>query len=194
MSKIYYLMGKSSSGKDTIYKKVLEEMPHLKKIISYTTRPIRQGEVDGEEYYFVDEETLAKLEEEGKVIEQRSYSTVHGIWKYFTACDGQIDLKKHDYIVIGTLASYNEMCKYLGEENLVPIYIQIEDGIRLERALIREQGQANPRYEEMCRRFLADSEDFSEENLEKAKITKRFDNEKLQECLEEVIKYIKNSQ
>ena len=194
MSKIYYLMGKSSSGKDTIYKKVLEEMPHLKKIISYTTRPIRHGEVDGEEYYFVDEKTLAKLEEEGKVIEQRSYNTVHGVWKYFTACDGQIDLEKQDYIVIGTLASYNEMCKYLGEEKLVPIYIQIADGIRLERALKREEGQENPRYEEMCRRFLADSEDFSEENLKKAKIAKRFDNEKLQECLEEVIEYIKNSQ
>jgi len=184
-------MGKSSSGKDTIYKKVLEELTYLKKVISYTTRPIRQGEIDGEEYYFVDEETLAKLEKEGKVIEQRSYNTVHGIWKYFTVCDGQIDLKKHEYIVIGTLASYHEMCKYLGEENLVPIYIQIEDGIRLERALYRERNQENPRYEEMCRRFLADNEDFSEENLEKAKITKRFDNENLQECLKKVITYIK---
>ena len=191
MSKIYYIMGKSSSGKDTIYKKVLEELTYLKKVISYTTRPIRQGEIDGEEYYFVDEETLAKLEKEGKVIEQRSYNTVHGIWKYFTVCDGQIDLKKHEYIVIGTLASYHEMCKYLGEENLVPIYIQIEDGIRLERALYRERNQENPRYEEMCRRFLADNEDFSEENLEKAKITKRFDNENLQECLKKVITYIK---
>ena len=194
MSKIYYLMGKSSSGKDTIYKKVLEELPHLKKIISYTTRPIRQGEVDGEEYYFVDEETLAKLEKEGKVIEQRSYNTVHGIWKYFTACDGQIDLEKHDYIVIGTLASYNDMCRYLGEGNLVPIYIQIEDGIRLERALKRERAQEDPKYEELCRRFLADSEDFSEENLEDARITRRFDNENLQDCLKEVIKYIESDE
>ena len=194
MSKIFYLMGKSSSGKDTIYKKVLEELPYLKKIISYTTRPIRQGEVDGEEYYFVNEETLAKLEREDRVIEQRSYNTVHGIWKYFTANDGQIDLKKHDYIVIGTLASYMDMCRYLGEDKLVPVYIQIADGIRLERALKRENAQENPRYEEMCRRFIADNEDFSEVNLEKAKITKRFDNENLQECLEEVIKYIKSNQ
>jgi guanylate kinase len=183
-------MGKSSTGKDTIYKKILEELTYLREVISYTTRPIRQGESNGGEYYFVDEKALTKLEEEGKVIEQRAYNTVHGIWKYFTVDDGQIDLKKHDYLVIGTVASYREMSKYFGEEKLVPIYLQVPEDVRLERAIKREKQQEEPNYEEVCRRFLADNKDFSEENLEKANITKRFNNKELQECIEEVIEYI----
>ena len=190
MSKIYCLMGKSSSGKDTIYKKLLKELGNLKRVILYTTRPIRQGEKSGVEYHFVDEEKLAQMEKEGKVIEKRAYHTVHGVWKYFTADDGQIDLEKEDYLVIGTLASYQAMGHYFGEEKVIPIYLQVDDGIRLERALKRERKQKHPKYEEMCRRFLADSEDFSEKNLALAQIEKRFDNEELQECLQKVISYI----
>ena len=81
MGKIFYLMGKSASGKDTIYKKVKEQLPELKTIVIYTTRPIREGEQDGVEYFFVDDNRLQKLQEAGKVIELREYNTVHGIWK-----------------------------------------------------------------------------------------------------------------
>ena len=58
MGKIYYVMGKSSSGKDTIYKELLKRHPKLRTIVPYTTRPIREGERDGAEYFFVDEERL----------------------------------------------------------------------------------------------------------------------------------------
>ena len=44
MGKIFYIMGKSSSGKDTIYKKLLGDRElELRNIILYTTRPMRQG-------------------------------------------------------------------------------------------------------------------------------------------------------
>ncbi len=53
MGKIYCMMGKSSTGKDTLYKMLLEDGAlSLKKIIPYTTRPMRRGETDGVEYYF----------------------------------------------------------------------------------------------------------------------------------------------
>ena len=52
MSKIYYLMGKSSTGKDTIYKELRKRMPQLKNVTIYTTRPRREGEKEGEEYFF----------------------------------------------------------------------------------------------------------------------------------------------
>ena len=52
MGKIVYLMGKSSTGKDTIFKKLLEDKSlALKNIVPYTTRPIRGGEKDGQEYF-----------------------------------------------------------------------------------------------------------------------------------------------
>ena len=190
MGKICYIMGKSSSGKDTIFKKLKEILPQFRTIILYTTRPIRAGETDGVEYYFTDEAKLESLEKQGAVIEMRAYHTKCGVWKYFTADDGQIDLEQYHYIVIGTLQSYEEMRRYFGEDRLVPVYIEVEDGERLSRALMRERQQSEPKYSEMCRRFLADQEDFSEENLENAGIMKRFQNNNMEECIQEIQMYL----
>ncbi|WP_337606164.1 guanylate kinase [Claveliimonas sp.] len=192
MGKIFYIMGKSASGKDTIFRELKERCPQLGMVVPYTTRPIRAGEKNGVEYFFTDEAALAKMEAEHKIIEIRSYDTVHGIWKYFTAADGQIDLESSDYLMIGTLESYRKMREYYGEEHLIPLYIEVEDGERLTRALLRERQQAQPKYKEMCRRFLADEEDFSEENLKKLGIRRRFDNSSKEQCLEEITEVIYN--
>lgn len=186
MGKIFYLMGKSASGKDTIYKKVKEAITELKTIVIYTTRPIREGEKDGREYYFVDEKRLSELQESGKVIELRAYDTVHGIWKYFTVDDGQFDGEDH-YLAIGTLESYVQLKDYFGAERLIPIYVEVEDGLRLERALARERTQAKPKYEEMCRRFLADAADFSADNLNHAGIVHKFYNIEMEHCVNEIV-------
>lgn len=193
MGKIFYIMGKSSSGKDSIFKEIKKRMPELKDIVLYTTRPIREGEQEGVEYHFVDETVLHKMEEKGCVIEQRAYHTKCGVWKYFTADDGQVDLERDNYLVIGTLESYEAMKGYYGEKKVVSLYVEVEDGVRLSRALEREQKQAEPKYAEMCRRFLADSEDFSEENLKRAGIKNRFANIDFQSCVTEMIHFIKKS-
>lgn len=190
MGKIYCVMGKSSSGKDTVYKKLKEQYKEFRLIVPYTTRPIREGEKDGVEYYFVDPEQFRAMKEDGKVIESRSYNTKCGIWTYFTADDGQIDLGAADYLLIGTLVSYQALREYFGEEAIVPVYLEVEDGLRLARALERERRQEKPKYAEMCRRFLADEEDFSEENLIKSGITERFGNEDFTECLNKIQRYI----
>ena len=193
MGRIFYIMGKSSSGKDTIYSRLLRDKEFgLKNVLLYTTRPVRQGEADGREYHFVDEERFRQFMDEGKVIEYRTYETVHGPWTYFTADDGQVDLKARSYLAIGTLESYENMKRYFGEENVCPIYVEVEDGERLKRALAREELQEKPRYADMCRRFLADTEDFSEENLERAGIKRRFQNVELESCMEEIREYIRS--
>ena len=173
MGKIFYIMG-------------------LKRLVLYTTRPIRAGEENGREYYFTDENKLEEFRKTNRLIESRAYHTVHGIWTYFTADDGQINPQGTDYLGIGTLESYRKMKEYYGEETVCPIYIQVEDGERLQRALIREKQQENPRYAEMCRRFLADQEDFSEENILAAGIRIRFENDDLDNCVRNIIKYIKS--
>ena len=191
MHHIFYLMGKSASGKDTIYQKLLEKRDlGLQRIVLYTTRPIREGEQEGREYYFTDEQKLHEIQKAGRLIELRSYNNVHGVWHYFTADDGQIDLKNHDYLGIGTLESYQKMKEYFGQDTMVPLYIEVEDGERLSRALTREKMQKSPRYAELCRRFLADCEDFSEEKLLEAGITQRFSNVNLEECMAEIEKKI----
>lgn len=190
MGKIIYIMGKSSSGKDTIYHRLLGENDwNLKTIVPYTTRPIRIGEKPGVSYHFTDEQGFMELKEAGKVIEDRAYNTVHGIWRYFTV-DEEIDLKHDNYVIIGTIESYERTKEYFGEEFLLPIYVDLDDGVRLQRALDREKSQEAPKYNEMCRRFLADSEDFSEEKILSAGIDRRFENDDLERCLKEIKEYI----
>lgn len=193
MGKIICLMGKSSTGKDTIYKRLLADRElGLKKIVPYTTRPIRNGERDGVEYFFKSEQDFLRLKERGRIIEDREYHTFHGLWRYFVADDGQIE-QSGNYIMIGTLEAYRHLQDYFGADRVLPVMIELDDGNRLQRALNRERKQENPRYEEMCRRFLADSEDFSEEKIAEAGITKRFVNNNLGQCLSHIRQYIEDS-
>ena len=178
MGSIYCIMGKSSSGKDTIFKLLLaREDLQLNRIVSYTTRPIRSNEKPGEEYNYVSIEEKDKLLNDGKVIEIRKYDTVHGPWFYFTVDDGKIDLENNDYLVIGTVESFTKIRDYYGDDVVLPIYIEVDDGLRLSRALERERQQASPKYEEMCRRFLADQQDFSKEKLKAARVSNLFNND-----------------
>lgn len=193
MGRLYILIGKSASGKDAIYKRLLAD-PELELVpyVGYTTRPIRSGELDGREYHFTDLEHLQAYEASGKLIEKRVYHTVHGDWYYFSVDDGTLDLDEHDYLYIGTLESFVPLRRYYGPDRVVPVYIQVEDGLRLQRALERERSQQIPRYAEMCRRFLGDEEDFCEENLEKAGIRRRFDNNQLDQCLGQIREMIRS--
>lgn len=189
MGKLFYIMGKSASGKDTIYRELLRSGRHpFQRLVIYTTRPIRDGEKDGREYFFVKEKEFQKLEKAGKIIEHRGYETVYGLWRYFTADNMELD--RYDYLGIGTLQSYEKLKAYYGADKVCPIYIEVEDGERLKRAIDREETQEIPKYEEMCRRFLADSQDFSEENIKAAGIGKRFQNIDMICCLEEIEKYL----
>lgn len=191
MGKIFYIIGKSSTGKDTIYKKLLSKYPDkLKRVVMYTTRPKREGEANGVTYNFVTEDYYSQAEKNGIVIESRAYNTVHGLWRYFTVKDEQIDLEKGNYLISGVLQSYVSTRKYFGKDIVIPIYIEVEDGERLSRALKREKKPGNRRYAEMCRRFLTDTDDFSEEKLKAAGIDIRFENNDLFRCMSEIEDFI----
>lgn len=105
--------------------------------------------------------------------------------------DKEIDLSMQSYLVIGTLEAYEKIRIFYGKENVIPVMIELDDGVRLQRALDREKAQDHPKYEEMCRRFLADAEDFSEERMKSAGITQTFYNGELEQCLEKIMEYIK---
>ena len=194
MGRLFVFMGKSASGKDAIFRYLRDNKElGLKEIVPYTTRPMRKGEENGVGYYFVDQAAYEKMCQNGKVIESRTYETINGPWHYFTVDDGQIRLDRDNAILIGTLEVYNQMKRYFGEEQVVPLYIEVEDGTRLIRAVEREQTQEHPGYEELCRRFLADAKDFSEENLKNAGITRRFENKDMNACLEEIKLFIQKA-
>lgn len=188
MEKIYCIIGKSSSGKDTIYKRLCEDKDlNLKKNVNYTTRPIREGERNDVDYHYVDDNFFEIAKLENRVVESRTYQTAFGPWTYFTLSD-EFDLDEKNYILVNTLQGFKALKDYYGEETVIPIYIYIEDIIRLERALNREKKEKIPKCKELCRRFLADEEDFSDENLLKANIPLEnyFYNDDLEECIDKV--------
>ena len=186
-------MGKSCSGKDTIYKRLLADNElGLKVLVPYTTRPIRQNEHSGIEYNFVSEEDYVRFRDAGQILEDRAYETVHGLWRYFTIKDDEMMQSDQNYIYIGTLEAYIKLKETLGSDKVLPIYIEVDDSIRIDRAVRREHKQSVPKYAEMCRRFLSDTEDFSDDKLAGAGITDRFQNEDLDECLRNVRRYIED--
>ena len=110
MGNIFYIMGKSSSGKDTIYENLLgREGLSLHPLIMYTTRPIRTGETDGVQYHFVTEAQLEEMQQAGTVIELRTYQTVYGPWYYFTADSPEVSDADVNYLALGTLESFQKI-------------------------------------------------------------------------------------
>jgi guanylate kinase len=192
MGKIFCLLGKSCSGKDTLFKALsVDKDLKLRPLIIYTTRPQRSNEVNGQEYYFINEATLHDYERMGKIIEQREYNTIKGKWQYCTVDDGQIDLEKDNYLLIGTLEAFQELQNYFGVTNIIPLYIAVNDEARLMRAISRERQQDQPNFDEVCRRFLADSSDFSPKKLIASGILVSYCNSNLKDCLQAVKTAIK---
>ena len=180
--KIFYLLGKSASGKDTIFNMLINDSElNLERLIPCTTRPKRANEVDGVDYYFYTVDEFKKMQSDDQIIESRTYNTENGQWIYFTKKQS-LD---SNYITIGTIDSYLNI-RNIYADDIIPIYLYLDDGIRLQRALVREQEELNPKYAEMCRRFLADIDDFSEEKLCNANINIRIENISTQKTYQEV--------
>ena len=190
--RIFYLMGKSAAGKDTIYRKLSERFPMLRPLIPYTTRPQRAGEAEGREYHFVSEARFLELRDSGRMIEERAYQTEKGLWRYGSVDEGGGEDTL--WLGIGTLESYRKFCAYFGSERVIPLYFEVDAGERLKRSFAREQREAVPCYAELVRRFQADEADYAEDKLLAAGIKKRYRNAELGACLgewyEDMLQYV----
>lgn len=191
MNKIFCIMGKSSSGKDTIYNLIKGEFrfENLLPVVTYTTRPMRDGEISDKTYHFISMDEMNELEKNGELIERRDYNTVNGIWSYATGIHSFE--ANHNYILITTPAAYEKIKRKISDFEIIPIYIEVNDYIRLTRALNREKMNEKQNYAEVCRRFLADEKDFSEEILDKLQIRNRFNND--YDCFNEVESFIRSA-
>jgi len=198
--KVFYIIGKSSTGKDSLSAVLLkDETLNLKEIVQYTTRPIRDGETEGKEYHFISNERVQELEHAGKIIEIRTYHTIYGDWHYLMVDDGEVDLSAHHYLAVGTVESYERIRDYYPKGQVIPIYIEVETGERLQRALDRERKHENPKYTEMCRRFLADEQDFDKEHLQEAGLLQEdgtilncIKNDIFEKCVQETKEFIRS--
>ena len=157
--KIFALLGYMGVGKDTILKQVLKDMDDVKPIISTTTRPMRKGETEGVEYYFIDDVEFFRRGTD--FVEQRIYNTKvkeNGVEKDATWRYGieRAELEKDDYlIVIVDSVGYKELKNYVGNNKIVPIFISAPQEELKARALARGDLEA-----EVDRRLKDDYERF----------------------------------
>ena len=186
--KIFFLIGQSNTGKDTIKLAILSQIPDLQAYVTCTTRPMRNGEENGREYHFVTEDKLKDDCRGGQVIELRTYQTAHGDWTYYTQ---KIPEDDRNYIMTGTPNQCQAVLQAYGEEVVKPIFISVSDRERLMRGILREDNNRQD-YREVARRFQDEFTEYTEENLNRLNGLKRFDNRdgQLCTCIKEIIDYI----
>lgn len=152
--KIIALFGKSGAGKDFIQKWMISNLPNMNGIISYTTRPPREGEVDGKDYHFVAPTQFAQDVLDGNMLEATEFND----WFYGTPISS-LDKNK---INVGVFNITGIECLLQDFRlDVLPVLIEASDYIRLQRCLNRED---HPDCKEICRRFLTDEKDF--ENID----------------------------
>ena len=183
--KIFALLGYSSVGKDTILKQVLKDMDDVKPIISTTTRPMRKGETEGVEYYFIDDTEFFRRGTD--FVEQRIYHTKvkeNGVEKDATWRYGieRMELEKDDYlIVIVDSVGYKELKNYVGNNKIVPIFISAPQEELKARALARGDLEA-----EVDRRLKDDYERFMDFRVRTVYHEVKNTNGRLEEAIKEV--------
>ena len=183
--KIFALLGYSSVGKDTILKQVLKDMDDVKPIISTTTRPMRKGETEGVEYYFIDDTEFFRRGTD--FVEQRIYHTKvkeNGVEKDATWRYGieRAELEKDDYlIVIVDSVGYKELKNYVGNNKIVPIFISAPQEELKARALARGDLEA-----EVDRRLKDDYERFMDFRVRTVYHEVKNTNGRLEEAIKEV--------
>lgn len=162
------LCGKSGSGKDTLAEEILRRYPdEWERLVSTTTRPMRDGEVNGREYHFIDKEEFRSLYKEGKMIEFRGYDTnvagVKDTWYYGTVA---FEKPEKNIVAIKDLEGALKLQQYCDILDLdcATILVEVDDSVREARAKMRGSFDQT----EWNRRMKADAIDFSEENVKKS--------------------------
>lgn len=181
--KIYFLVGQSSTGKDTIKSKLLSIMPSLKDYVYCTTRPMRDGEVNGREYLFKSHEDYEKDEKSGVVIESRVYNFNGNTPVVYYSLAKEID--EELYIVTGTPDMCHSYIEYYGSDIVKPIFIVVPDRERLMRAIIREDTNKG-NYKEIARRFYDEFSEYTKENILSLSGVEYVNNDYLEDCIEDI--------
>lgn len=181
--KIYFLVGQSSTGKDTIKAKLLSTMPSLKDYTYCTTRPMRDGEIEGREYFF---KTMKDFENDllsGAVIESRVYNFNGNTSVVYYSLAKEID--EENYIVVGTPNMCHSYIEYYGSDIVKPIFIVVPDRERLIRAIKREDNNKG-NYKEVARRFYDEFNEYTTENILSLQGVVYVNNDYLEDCVEDI--------
>lgn len=146
------LIGKTASGKTELLNHLVGRY-HFKPIVTYTTRPIREGEIPDVTYHYISEGEFIEKISKGFFAEWKIYKTVDGNWYYGSAAS---DYKNTNIfnIVILTPDGIQQIQKN-GLENIRIFYIKCPKHIRRKR--LKNRGDKSS---EVKRRIRADDKDF----------------------------------
>ena len=162
MNKIITLTGCSGSGKDTNLNALLRIHPNLKKIISYTNRPMRSGETQNVSYHFTTYDDMKDKIRNNDFVDHRVYNVISqdglGIEEWIYGISVEEILKDGIKIVILDLNGVINVQRYCYQQDIecMSYYIDCEPRIRLERSLNRQPNANNIEIKEICRRLLDD--------------------------------------
>lgn len=188
--KIWFLVGQSNTGKDTIMNRVLNNTVGLSRFVTYTTRDKRENEVNGREYYFKANDDYMQALKDDKVVESRCYHLKDKDVYYYTLKD--IDNKKN-YIVAGTINQCLSYIKYFGEDVVQPIRIRVNDYERLKRGIEREHSNKE-NYYEVCRRFCDEFNEYTDKNFSLINFVLDIENNDLDFCCYQISRFIEEKQ
>lgn len=153
---IVTILGKSGTGKTKIFNNVKEKMK-LNGLIQYTTRPPREGEVDGVSYNFIDNDEFLDLVENSMLATSTSFTVANGeLWCYGYAKD---HFKNgEDCILVVNPHEYGQLKNLYGDK-VVSILIDATLQTRIDRYFDRDK-MTKENVKELTRRMIADEKDF----------------------------------
>lgn len=164
--KIIAICSESSGGKNHLFERLIQEVSVL-PTTSHTTRKSRLGEIEGKDYYFINQEQFDNMETYDKFIETRVYNTKHeGIITYGLA-KSEIDLTNDNtYVIIVDLKGLEEVKQYV--PNTFGVYLNTSIVTRTIRSLNRQKIEIEKEYSEgknnitneIFNRLERDREDF----------------------------------
>lgn len=182
------LLGKTASGKDTILNELVKKY-NYRKMITYTTRPMRKGEIQDKTYHFISGEEFLKKKEEGFFLECNEFDTADGIWKYGSAKEDYLNATD-DTIIILTPSGLSALKVYIARQkvdiDIVSIYIYANNKTISNR--LKKRGDKK---EEADRRIKADNVDFKNVVDMADKIFYNNDTNDLDEVVKKVHEYTK---
>ena len=177
------ICGKTCSGKDTIVKRLVSNH-NFNRIITYTSRPIRNGEKQDVDYHFISEEYFKHCIENGHFAEWKSYETVEGTWYYGTSIK-DLEEADDDTVVILTPDGYRDVVNKLNKKpKCIYIYANNET---IKKRLIRRGDDEREAY----RRLEHDNEDFKEFEYEADKIFYNNDETDINKVVERILNFVR---
>lgn len=149
---IIVLVGKTASGKTTVANELCKNH-HYKRIITYTTRPMRENEIQDVDYHFISNEQFNRMVENNEFTEYKRYNTAHGVWSYGSVITSEQELSDDCYVIILTPQGLRDLSKKMSR--YIAFYLNVSFESQLER--LKRRGDEE---QQIIKRLINDAKDF----------------------------------